>query len=180
MYNEMPTNKKNIKDIFTDTEALEVIQQIKKQINFESLNKFRLFINQIKDKPKEYFKSNRLDITMKDIHMYIFKNLDEPNFYTLFNLYKSILIVYKQDELLQGLINLSPDKIQGCIQILDDNMSEIIQRQMKSKKSRKNIKARLRLQRKLNEMREKVAELTNTQIGELRNPDDKDDENEFN
>lgn len=176
----MPTNKKNIKDIFTDTEALEVIQQIKKQINFESLNKFRLFINQIKDKPKEYFKSNRLDITMKDIHMYIFKNLDEPNFYTLFNLYKSILIVYKQDELLQGLINLSPDKIQGCIQILDDNMSEIIQRQMKSKKSRKNIKARLRLQRKLNEMREKVAELTNTQIGELRNPDDKDDENEFN
>jgi hypothetical protein len=93
------------------------------------------------------------------VHKYIWSNLDDGTLYNVFKSYKDLLIEIKNNEKLGTIFKFNDEILDEYIEILDEKMKETIQRQEKMKKSRKNLKEKLRLQRRLNEVRNKCSEM---------------------
>lgn len=147
-----------------DTKAKSLFNNLKKNVSCDNILKIKEYLTLKQDKsyPTAYYIQNGIISSFAELNNFIMKNLNLPNLYTLFQTYKEFLLFIKNNDTLMSAIGINDNEIVKRIDILDDKMREIIEKQMKAKKTKKNQKDRLRTQRRLIEMRLKVAEIAQT------------------
>ncbi len=93
------------------------------------------------------------------IHNFILANREDGKLYNLFKAYHDLLVEVRNNEKLKSVLQYSEKVLDENVELMDEFMSDIILTQEKSKKTRKNLKEKLRLQRRLTEAREKFKEI---------------------
>lgn len=159
-----------------EIEGLKIIHNLRKNIISDNLYKFKSYLFKLYEKNEaqklsqefqsDFFLKSGIFKTITIVKNYVFDNLKNSNFYSLFSAFKDFLISIKEEENLKNILKFQNSKIKDYISILDDAMQETIHRQIKMKNSRKNLKTKLRMQRKLNDMQNQLEIL-----GKLNNLD---------
>lgn len=145
-------NSTTSEESFNLLECRKLLMSLSKQVTCDAIYKVKEYL--VKSNPKE------LETIRKEVvkvfflvHKHIESNLQDGTLYNVFKSYKDLLIEVKKNEKLQKVFDMKSDILNKFIELMDETMKDTIQRQEKMKKSRKNLKEKLRLQRRLNEMR---------------------------
>jgi hypothetical protein len=149
-----------------EIEGLKIIQNLRKNIIADNLYKFKSYLFKLYEKNEvqklsqefqsDFFLKSGISKTITIVKDYVFHNLNNSNLYSLFSAFKDLLISIKEEENLKFFLKIENSKINDYISILDDAMQATIHKQIKMKNSRRNLKTKLRLQRKLNEMQNQL------------------------
>lgn len=124
----------------------------------ENISQFRNVFSELGQNDILYLKS-KIQRTLVRIQDYIEKNREVNNLYTVFYSCKQLIeTLINSNQNLQTL-GLEANDLKDKIYFLEEVMNTIITKQMKMKKTRKNLKEKYRLQRRLNEARDKFVTL---------------------
>jgi hypothetical protein len=136
-----------------------IIEKIKNNISYKDICDFRLALKTLNSNDVHYLKEKLIDVLFHLIK-FVEDNKEKNNFYTIFQSSKQLFLsILNNENKLLEVLKAKPEFITNHINYLDGIMKKIIEKQVKMKKSRKNLKSKLRLQRKLNEARDMVLEL---------------------
>jgi hypothetical protein len=152
-------NLSKIQNHIKDPHVIRLHALIKDKLNSDNLGEFFEYILKLENKDKEFFKNNKIINLFNYINDFIFKNLHQANLYSLFEIFKKLLSSVKQNENLRICLELEDEDFSKKINTLDEAMTNIIEKQKKMKNSRRNLKTKMRLQRKVSELRNQLEEL---------------------
>lgn len=154
-----------------DLDGMRIIQNLRKSMISDNVYKFKNYLINLHnrfesqkisfDAKLTFFQNSCILKTFYKLKDHVFKNLNEPSLYSLFSAFEDFLASIKSEGGIKQLFMLENQKINELIQILKDTKDNIIYMQIKMKNSRRNLKTKLRMQRNLNKIKEKVESLKN-------------------
>jgi hypothetical protein len=148
----------SLQDNPKEKQLVNLIYKLKKELNCDDIFKLRMLLASCLPQELKSFQK-KLILFLPELHKQVVSNMNIPVMYNVYKSYSDLIIDVLKDDNLLKLVPIKKSILENVVADLDNSMKTIIANQEQMKKRRKNIKERERLQRKLNEAREKVKAL---------------------
>jgi hypothetical protein len=148
----------SLQDNPKEKQLVNLISKLKKELNCDDIFKLRMLLTSCLPQELKSFQK-KLILFLPELHKQVVSNMNIPVLYNVYKSYSDLIIDVLKDDNLLKLVPIKKSILEHVVADLDNSMKTIIANQEQMKKRRKNIKERERLQRKLNEARQKVKAL---------------------